>query len=195
MKKPVKIVLGILVALVLGSGIGVGSAVLAYDRIASLRSINNGAWQTSLAAGSEEASLYLRASISEHGLLALNQSETIYYSATKDDAGNELNGNYTYKIEGKSPDARWWSITAYSADDFLIPNELNRYAYSGNSVAYDKDSKFTIYLSKTQQAGNWLPLGNQKKFALSLRLYNPGESVRKDPAKVDLPHITREVGK
>jgi hypothetical protein len=195
MKKPLKIILGILVALVLGSGIGYSSAILAYDRIADMRSVNNGPWQTNLSVGSEEASPYLRASIAEHGLLALNQSETIYFSAVKDESGHVFNGDNVYRIEGKAPDARWWSITAYGADDFLIPNELNRYSYSGNSVTYDKDGKFTIYLSKTPRPGNWLPLGNQKKFALSLRLYNPGESVRKNPAGVELPHIVSEVNK
>jgi hypothetical protein len=195
MKKPVKIVLGILVALVLGSVIGVGSAILAYDGIAGMRSVYNGPWQTNLAVGSEEASPYLRASVAVHGLLALNQSETIYYHAYGDESGKVFDGNNVYRIEGKAPDARWWSITLYGADDFLIPNELNRYSYSGNSVAYDKDGKFTIYLSKTRKPGDWLPLGDHNRFSLSLRLYNPGESVRKNPAGIELPHIVREVSK
>ena len=195
MKKALKIILGILAALILGSGIGVGSAILAYDGISSMRSVQNGPWQTNLAAGSGEASPYLRASIAVHGLLALNQAETIYYQAYKDESGQVFNGDNVYRIEGKAPDARWWSITLYGADDFLVPNELNRYSYSGNSVTYDKDGKFTIYISKKQQQGDWLPLGDQKGFGLSLRLYNPGESVRKNPASVELPRIVREVGK
>jgi hypothetical protein len=195
MKKPIKIILGVLVALVLGTGIGVGSAVLAYDNIAAMRGVNNGPWQTNLAVGSEEASPYLRASVAVHGLLALNQSETIYYHAYKDESGNLFNGDNVYRIEGKAPDSRWWSITLYGADDFLVPNDLNRYSYSGNSVTYDKDGKFTIYLSKIQKPGDWLPLGSQKRFSLSLRLYNPGDSVRKNPATVELPHIIREASK
>jgi hypothetical protein len=62
-------------------------------------------------------------------------------------------------------------------------------------VTYGPDGKFTIYLSKAQQPGDWLPTGNQKKFNLSLRLYNPGESIRKSPAAVELPHIIKEGGK
>jgi hypothetical protein len=37
-----------------------------------------------------------------------------------------------------------------------------------------------------------LPLGNQNKFSLSLRLYNPGSTVLKNPATVELPHIIKE---
>ena len=195
MKKPVQIVLGILVALVLGSAIGIGSAIFVFEGGVNASGISNGAWRTNLAAGSQDADPYTRAWIAVHGLLALNRSETIYYSAYTDDSGQLFNGDYVYRIEGKAPDARWWSITLYGADDFLIPNDLNRYSYGGNSVTYDKDGKFTIYVSKAQKPGDWLPLGDQKKFALSLRLYNPGESVRKNPATVELPHITREVGK
>jgi hypothetical protein len=180
MKKVFKILIAALIAIVLGSAIG------------SAYSIKNGPWQTSLAVGSEDANLYTRASVAVHALLALKQSETVYYTAYKDDNGDPLNGNYVYRIEGKNPDARWWSITIYGADDFLIPNELNRYSYNMNNVTYNADGVYTIYLSRTQRSGNWLPLGNQNKFSLSLRLYNPGSTVLSNPATVELPHIIKE---
>jgi hypothetical protein len=194
-KKPVKIILGILVAIILGSAIGIGSALLVFEGGVNASGVSNGAWRTNLSAGSRQADMYTRAWIALHGLFALNQSETIYFQASTDDNGQALSGDNVYRIEGKAPDSRWWSITVYGADDFLIPNELNRYSYSGNSVSYGPDGKFTIYLSKIQKPGDWLPLGNQKKFNLSLRLYNPGESIRKSPAMVELPHIIKEVGK
>jgi hypothetical protein len=195
MKKPAKIVLGVLVALILGTAIGASSAMLANESVTRMRDIQNGAWRTNLAVGSNQADIYTRAWVAIHGLFALTQHETIYYQAYFDDSGQLLSGDSTYRIEGKAPDARWWSITAYGADDFLIPNALNRYSYSGNSVTCDQDGKFTIYLSKTQRQGDWLPLGDQKTFNLSLRLYNPGETIRNNPASVELPHVIKEVGK
>ena len=136
--------------------------------------------------------MYTRAVVAVHGLFALNKSETIYYSVLTDDSGQKFSGDNVYRIEGKAPEARWWSITVYGADNFLIPNDLNRYSYSSNSVMYDQNGKFTIYISKNRKPGNWLPLGDRQKFLLSLRLYNPGESIRKNPATVELPHIIRE---
>jgi hypothetical protein len=194
-KKPAKIILGILVALVLGSAIGIGSAILVFEGGVNASSFSNGPWRTNLAAGSQQADIYTRAWIAIHGLFALNQSETIYFQASTDDTGQPLSVDSVYRIEGKAPDSRWWSITVYGADDFLIPNELNRYSYSGNSVKYGPDGKFTIFLSSVQKPGDWLPLGNQRKFNLSLRLYNPGESIRKSPTTVELPRIIREGGK
>ncbi len=195
MKKPVKIIIAVLVALVLGSAIGVGTAVYAYDPVTSLQSVKDGPWDTNLASGSEQANPYNRAAVAVHGLLALDRSETIYYSAYTDDSGKQLDGNLDYRIEGKAPDARWWSITVYGADEFLIPNELNRYSCNANNVTYDSNGKFVAYVSKTQKQGLWLPLGDQKRFVLALRLYNPGQSVSTSPATVELPHIIQEVSK
>ncbi|MFA5077883.1 MAG: DUF1214 domain-containing protein [Dehalococcoidia bacterium] len=195
MKKSVKILLGIVVALLLGGVIGIGSAVLAIERSAVSSSVINGPWRTNLATGSEQHDMYNRAWFAIHALLGLNQSESIYYFAYTDDSGERLNGDNVYRIEGNVPDARWWSITVYGEDDFLIPNEMNCYSYSGNSVTYDQDGKYTIYLSKNQKPGDWIPLGDQKSFSLALRLYNPGDSVRNNPATVDLPHVIEEAGK
>ena len=195
MKKPVKIIIAVLVALVLGTGIGVGTAVYGYDAVASVRSITNGPWQTNLTYGSEEAGPYIRAATAVHGLLALKQSETIYYFANSDDKGQPLSSDFDYRIEGKTPDARWWSITIYGADEFLIPNELNRYSCNANNVPYDSSGQFSVYISKTPKPGVWVPLGDQKKFLLTLRLYNPGQTVRNGPGTVELPHIIREVSK
>jgi hypothetical protein len=195
MKKPVKIIIAVLIALVVGSGIGFGSAVYAYDAITRLQTVKDGPWQTNLASGSEQANPYNRADTAVHGLLALNQSETIYYVANTDDSGRQLNGNLDYRIEGKAPDARWWSITVYGADDYLIANELNRYSCNAKNVTCDSNGKFVVYISKTQKQGLWLPLGDQKKFVLQLRLYNPGQSVRSSPSTVELPHIFQEASK
>ena len=194
MKKPAKIILGILAAIVLGTAIGIGSAAVATKIVYNIGTVKNGPWRTNLTAGSRQANMYTRAAIALFGLFALNQSETIYYSARADDSGQRFSGDHIYRIEGKAPEARWWSITAYGADNFLIPNELNRYSYSGNSVTYDQNGKFTIYVSKNRKPGNWLPLGDRKRFVLTLRLYNPGEAIRKSPATVELPHIIKEEG-
>ena len=192
MNKTAKIIAGILIALIVGSAIGIGSAFAAVDAMANRFSIHNGPWQASLAAGSPQADPYTRASIAMHYLLALNQFEVIYYNAYKDDNGDPLQADCTYRIEGKTLDTRWWSITAYGADDFLIPNELNRYSYNMDNVKYDADNNFVIYLSKTPKTDDWLPLGDQKTFSLSLRLYNPGQLIRDNPAIVELPHIIKE---
>jgi len=195
MTKPAKIMLGILAVIILGTAIGIGSTPVVMKIVYNIGTVKNGPWRTNPNAGSRQANMYMRAGIALGGFLALNQSEAIYYSASTDDGGQTFSGDNIYRIEGKPPETLWWSITAYDADGRLIPNELERYSYNGNNVIVDRDGKFTIYISKTPKPGNWLPLENRKKFTLGLRLYNPGEAIRKSPATVALPNIIKEGGK
>ena len=195
MKKPLKYLVAAVIVLVVGGGIGYSSAVWARDFVYETGALKNGPWQTNLAIGSEEAGIYTRAAIAKHGLLALTKTETLYYGAAIDDDGEPLLTACDYRIEGKDLDARWWSITAYGKDDFLIPNDQNRYAYGGNEVTYDADGCYRIYLSATPKEGCWLPTGKQDKFDLTLRVYNPGPDFYNNPGTVELPRIIKEEGK
>src|SRR6267154_6111337 len=71
--------------------------------------VANGPWRMSAVAGSMDADLYTRAIVAVTGLFALNQSETIYFSAEESDTHQRLLARCSYAIEGKSLDARWWS--------------------------------------------------------------------------------------
>lgn len=192
MNKPAKLTLVVFAVVLIGLVIGSGSAILAFENRVGENSLTNGPWRTDLVAGSRQADMYTRCRVAVHGLLALNPSEAIYFTARTDDSGNPLNSDKAYRIVGKPPDARWWSITAYGADDFLIDNELGLYSFTCDTVAHDSDGNFSIYVSKTRKSGNWLPLGKSTTFDLCLRLFNPGKSVRENPASVELPHITVE---
>ena len=127
-----------------------------------------------------------------HGLLALSREETIYYTATNDSDGNALDGNCAYQIEGRDPPTRWWSITAFGADDFLIPNTADRYSVSINSVARRADGTFAVTLSKAKVEGNWIPVAGER-FNVTIRLYNPQTAVVADPAHVALPTIKKVI--
>jgi hypothetical protein len=154
--------------------------------------IHDGAWRTSLDAGSSTAGMYLRAGVAVHGLLALNRSETMYYSATSDSSGVALDGKCTYRVRGSDPKTRWWSITAYGPDDYLIPNDAHRYSISKNSVARDPDGSFSVMLSRDDGGENWIAVA-PGPFSVSLRLYNPDPSVVADPATAVLPSIEKAV--
>lgn len=194
MKKPFKFVIAALVALVIGSVIGYFTVDPMLNLITNMSGVENGPWATSLAIGSTSANPYLRAWVAKHGLLALTKSETIYLTAYVDDNGEPLLGNCDYKIEGKAPDTRWWSIAAYGEDDFLIPNEQRRYSWSCTEMKLEPGGHFTIYVSRTPKEGNWVPTGNAKKLSLTLRLYNPGPAYYdyETLKTVELPRIIKE---
>ncbi len=154
--------------------------------------VSNGPWTTDLTSGGVDADMYTRARVAIAGLLALNKSETIYYIAKRDSAGEALDGNCSYRIEGRDPDARWWSITAYANDNFLIDTPSHNYAVSQTSVVRSADGTFVVRLSLAAEQQNWIAT-SPDGFDVMLRLYNPGASVVQAPSAARLPSITREV--
>ena len=179
-------------AVILGLVLGLGSAYLAMRQALENGLITrNGPWITLLAAGSPDADMYTRAAVALGAIGALRKEETIYFVAPKDSAGSDLRGECNYRIEGRDPDARWWSITLYDNDNFLIDNPSNRYSVSKSNVVRDADGTFAIRLSRSQTDGNWIATSSNG-FRITLRLYNPGVSVTDHPASVRLPAIVRE---
>ena len=192
MKLALKVFLALFIALVLG----VGSAfyVLSSPGTAKFGSISNGPWTTSLTLGSRSQGMYEKAVVAKMGLFALNKEETIYYTAFSDSSGEGLRTGSRYRIDGEELDTRWWSLTVYGSDNFLIPNPHKRYAYAMNNVAREDGGRYTILLSKSQQEGNWLPLGEKDQpFSLTLRLYNPSQKVYENLDTIKLPRIIKEV--
>ncbi|MFZ0679357.1 DUF1214 domain-containing protein [Candidatus Binatus sp.] len=118
----------------------------------------------------------------------MNPSETIYYAARTDNDGHVLEGDCRYEISGRDPDARWWSITAYGPDDFLIPNPQHRYSVSKTTVARDANGNFAMQIGGNAVGDNSIPVG-AGRFSLTLRLYNPGPGVVLDPAHTALPTL------
>lgn len=174
---------------------GGGSAYWIAQKGFELGGVADGPWQTNANIGSAAAGPYLRAGIAVAGLLALNKSETVYYTATRDSEGQPLRSNCIYAVEGGDPPARWWSITAYGADHFLIPNERKAYAVAKTNVARDADGRFRITAGGPAQGVNWLSVGEAaaaQPFSLTLRLYNPEASVVANLAGVELPRIRKQ---
>jgi len=182
--------LKVLLTLMAGIALGLATTWATVIRPNGSGGVADGPWRTSLAAGSSEGGPYLRAYVAVHALLALSRAETIYYNASEDSEGHPLDGHCSYRIEGRDPPARWWSITAYGADDFLIPNPADRYSVSMNSVARRADGSFAATVSKAQAEANWIPV-TAAPFDLMIRLYNPQPDVAADPGHLALPTIKK----
>ncbi|HKD21662.1 MAG TPA: DUF1214 domain-containing protein [Rhizomicrobium sp.] len=180
----------IVAVLVAGTLVGLSSTWLIVYRGEMPGGLSNGPWHTSLAVGSEQSDPYTRASVALHGLFALNREETIYFTATHDADGNRLDGACRYEITGHDPSTRWWSITAYGADDFLIANAANRYSVSQSSVVRGKDGAFRVTVGGPDAGANWIPVG-AGPFSLTLRLYNPGPDAMLDPGHTTLPSLRK----
>lgn len=175
--------------------LGVASALWMTRRQLARGGVENGPWHTNEHIGSSAADAYLRAGVALGGLLALNKSETVYFTAFADADGAPLLSSCVYRVAGRDPATRWWSITAYAADNFLIAEAEGRFSVDKARVERDADGSFALLIGGEQQPGNWIsagPPGRKEPFSLTLRLYNPDPAVLADLAGVALPRIVKE---
>ncbi len=186
MKKSAVILL-ILIGLLVGSGIAYYRIHHWSDKDAT---IQNGCWKGQNLAEVGKNQL-LTARIAVATLYALNPSEVIYLVAQKDSKGEELSSGNDYVIKGIPLDARYWSITLYGEDYFLVHNEADIFSYNLQNVKYESDSSFVINISSLKKEHNWLPSGEEGKFYLTIRMYHPQEHVYKNIQSVQLPTIEK----
>ncbi len=184
---------GWLFMLVLGVILGLGSVFAVVRSSHLLNTVTSGPWQTNLLTGSAEADFYTRAVIAVNAVLALSREETIYFMAREDSAGQPLRAECRYRLAGPAPAARWWSVTAYAADNFLMPVAQKRYSVSGEDVVPDAGGQVAFTLGPQEALGApHIPTTGTGAMVLTLRLYNPAPLVVAAPKRFAAPTITRE---
>lgn len=177
-----------------GIALGLASAWWALRPQASLGAAA-GPWRVSLLAGSAEADALTRARVAIGGLLALNRSETMYFVAAHDSAGQPLRTRCRYRVTGVPPQARWWSLTAYADDYFLFEDGAQRYSINGATARLDAQGRFTVWTGPQPPAAPdaaWLPTPGEHGLLLTLRVYNPAPALQAAPSSLDAPHIEPE---
>ncbi|KAE8396391.1 hypothetical protein BDV23DRAFT_143930 [Aspergillus alliaceus] len=144
--------------------------------------------------GDYDTNYGMRAYVAKNGYLALVATEALYPSYQK---GSSLtlgpNEAYTITFNSKPPlaDGGFWSITIYNVQQYLVSNDLNRYAlgdrsgliYDDGSLVYANDAKnetFRILVQPSDvsppsnQIANWLPApAKGGEFSITLRFYGP----------------------
>ena len=186
------IALAILIGIV-AITVGGGFAVYKIRNWKNSSQQNIGSWQT---IGKDKDvnsdDLLSIAQIAVYATYPLTKKEVIYLNANTDSDGNPIDSKSDYVIEGKKFDARYWSITAYDQDGFLIKNPNNKFSYNFENVKYAADStSYKINLSATEKAENWLPTTDTQKVSLVIRLYQPSDSLRNNLTLATLPLIKK----
>lgn len=137
--------------------------------------------------GAAEASDGVRAAVALAGLGALPTSEAVYWSATQDSGGKDLEGGRSYRltIPADVPVGSFWSLSMYErlADGrlFYIENPIGRYAVGNRTrgLLRNPDGSLTLTMAATDPGDghNWLPAPAGGAFALVFRAYRPGEAI------------------
>ena len=183
----------VLLLILLGIIAGLGIGVLRIVSVKHSKAFNQyGSWKGTNNLALNKNSL-LTTQVTLFALFALPSQEAVYLFATEDEQGNVLNGSNTYIIEGNIHDIKtvYWSITAYGPDQYLIPNEINRYAFNAGNLQTDILGNFKIILAAERSGVNWLPVKRDRAFRLVLRLYQGEHDFIGHLENAHLPKIKR----
>ena len=154
--------------------------------------VSNGPWETGKSFGTLDASTLTRAKVALSGLLALPAKEAMYFTAQNDSDGRALDGRCTYDVRGGQLDGRWWSVTLYEGEGWLVKNAAKRWSIPASAVSPDAQGRWSFTVSPDAQSGSWLPTGSVEAFDLTLRLYHPSADIIKSPETAQLPIIDRK---
>ena len=170
------------------------AAIKIYPKIAFVK---NDIWTILPSPGDPDRSIYTRAAVAAAGTFASKKPEQAYYQTEIDIEDQPLNGNCLYRLSGEDIESRWWSITAYANDGFLIENTEKLYSYNSETINYNANGGFEIYflgdndfISDVSNE-NWLRVNQDENFNVSLRIYYPGEEFFSNLRRVNLPIVEK----
>ncbi|WAC25268.1 DUF1214 domain-containing protein [Blastomonas sp. SL216] len=179
------------IMLVAGLAVGTGAAALQLRQSFAAMGIENGPWHTGEKVGTADASVSTRASVALRGLLALPEREAIYFNATTDSQGRQLEGRCSYRVTGGAIDARWWSLTLYDSKGYLISNPESVYSVGSAAIGPQEVGNWTVDISSRRTGPHWIAMPDDQPFELTLRAYHPSRDLLARRGSVSLPRIER----
>lgn len=172
---------------------GLGSSWYMVEAGSTLTTRSVGPWVTWTNAARSDADPYTRAHFARAGTLPLSSDVSETYLATSDSDGKRLYSSCEYAVEGEDIAASWWSLTIFDDRGRLIPNPLQRYGFTSDTIALGPNGNFTITLSRDARPGNWVPTGGAGRLALLLTAIDTRETgiISGSAREPDLPRIRR----
>jgi len=187
----VRLLLGVLFALIIAASSGLGATWFAVTHAAAFGPIRVGAWTAWPKTGTPDIDPYARATMARNGDLPVASGDGIAFFARVDDAGRRLDGRCEILLQGLTPAARFWTLTLYDPEGRVIVNAADRYAFTSQEITRQADGHFAIAIAPRARAGNWLPTGGVDHIILVLRLYDtPVGAATRTGREASMPSIT-----
>lgn len=151
-----------------------------------------GQWYTTPNAGTREADPYARAHRFRQNDLALGRAEGLVFHAWRDDEGNILNSNCSYKIIGQLPNFRLFTLYAIDEDRVpIIATSPYPFRLNSDALTFGKNGEISIIISNYAQPENWLYIAKNKYSGLVLTLYDTPVASESGLVNPMMPKIER----
>ncbi len=144
-----------------------------------------GGWVRPAVAGTYNNDWLGRTLVNMGGIWANRMDEVVYYKASLDGAGVQLNGDHVYTLTFPKDDLPpkyanyFWSVIAVDpVFARVLPNPKNRFLLNRETnPKSNADGSLTLYFAAEKPAaapdGNWLPTPKGKDYRLTFRFYGP----------------------
>lgn len=191
MLKPMRL-LHLAYILALGAVTGLGSAWSMVGERLPFQRMRAGVWEAYPRLGAPDSDPYARAAMTQRTHLPLGLGEGLAFSAREDESGEALNSRCAYTLAGFVPPSRGWTLSLARLDGPLVAAPGDRIGFSDAELTRTEDGAFTLHLSRSATAGDWLPLPDIGAFRIVLRLYDtPVSGTASELRAGDLPGLKR----
>ena len=160
----------LMVAVALAVGFGLSWYLLTDNRFFGV--VQSGPWVAWSDAGSPSPNPYTRAHLARAGVLQLGQAEGLQFTATTDSEGRPLTRDCSYRIEGQTPVATFWTLAALDAAGRNIAAPGTDIALRSSTIVRTGEGAIVVHVGTTLAPGNWLELTGNGPFSLVLTLYD-----------------------
>lgn len=168
-----RIFVDIILVIVLGLVLGGLATHTSLQKTQGFGAINIGQWSAWPFVGGSRVDPYTAAKVAADGTIPLGAAEGLAFEALSDDRGEALDLGCSYRIAGKTPPARFWTLAAYDlAGAQIMPANGGAAAKHSREIMRFSDGSFSITISPVVASGNWLATDGEGKFKLLLRLYD-----------------------
>ncbi len=167
---------------------GLGTSWMMIDKGSPLTTLTSGPWVMWKDAGRADADPYTRAHFMRRGLLPISTTQSHAYQATTDSAGEQLYSSCEYVIEGREPDAAFWTLAVFDEHGRNIPNAADRHSFNSATLMRGSATGLNVRLARHARPGNWLPTGGAGRISLLLTLDEPRKvTMQATNTQIDVP--------
>jgi hypothetical protein len=159
-----------MIAVALSVGFGLSYYALTDGRLFGVARV--GPWTAWPDQGSSAPNPYTRGHLAREAALQLGQAEGLQFIATNDSQGETLTLACSYRVEGKTPLATFWSLVAVDPQGRNLAAKDQPLALRSSDIARANDGSLVVNVGTVLRPLNWLELAGEGAFALELTLYD-----------------------
>ncbi|MHA6729840.1 DUF1214 domain-containing protein [Devosia sp. A369] len=160
----------LMIAVALSVGFGLSYYALTDGRLFGVAQV--GPWAAWPDVGAAAPNPYTRGHLARTAALELGQAEGLQFTASSDSSGQPLTRDCSYRVDGKTPLANFWTLVALDEAGVNIAAPDAAPATRSSSIARANDGSILINLGTRLQPQNWLELTGDGPFKLVLTLYD-----------------------